>query len=88
MAQSDGGAFYHLLGHTDMISIVGRLQLRHGNADGRLQELIIKTHRPASFDYTVSLLQKADSSLTPVAAAMVAVVKAEARKIAFAKPVK
>ncbi len=55
---------------------------------GVVQPFNVKARLPASFTLTISLLSMADSPLTPVAAALVAAIKVEARKLAFAKNAK
>ncbi len=69
-----------LLIQTNMLGITQRSNL-YGNL---IQPLQIKARMPASFSFTTHLLLRTDSPLTPAATAMVAAVKAEARKLAFA----
>ena len=83
IVQCDGAAFYSLLASTDMIGVT-----THGNflqTSGVVQPFKVKANLPTSFTLTISLLTMADSPLTPAAAAMVAAIKAEASKLAFAK---
>ncbi len=69
---------------TDMISV----QTRHSPLfyAGRdlIEQFKVKMRIPASFTYTAHLFVRADSPLTPAAAAMVAAIKAEVRELAFA----
>lgn len=86
IVRCDGHVFTSLLLTTDMIglqppySILFRL--------GAIEAFKANAHRPASSMYTECLILRADTPLTPAAAAMVTAIKAEARTLAFAKAAK
>lgn len=80
----DTGAYLTLLAETDMISTLDGLRLKQRPWQDALEPFDIK-FRPPDSSRTVCVYFRADSPLTPAAAAMVAAVKTEARRLAFAK---
>lgn len=76
-------ALLALLAGTDIIGAlsVRALQSRYGR--GVIEPFTIKERLPT---FTLNLFLRADSPLTPPAAAMMAAVKAAARQLAFSKP--
>lgn len=78
----DSGAYLTLLAETDMITTMPALRLRQRPWCDVLEAFDIRL-RPGGSGQNVRIVFRADSPLTPAAAAMLAAVKAEARKLAF-----
>jgi LysR family transcriptional regulator of abg operon len=81
-----GIGYQYLQERTDLISTTTRWMLRRGIGHDRIEPFQAKYRAPASFaSWPTHLIVRADSQLTPAAAAMVAAIKAEARKRAFSE---
>ncbi len=84
----DGIQFLTILMGSDVISTQTRHNILFNLGHDLLEIFQLKMRIPASFTITSSLLVRAGSTLKPAAAAMVAAIKAEARKLAFSSSAK
>ena len=78
----DSALHLAILAQSDLLSTMDLPQLNSATVRNHLRPINLGAIKPP-FSGTVYLYQRADSPLTPLAAAMVAAIKAEARKLAF-----
>jgi len=83
IVRCEGHVFTRLLLTTDMIGVQPPYSILFQL--GAIEAFKVNSCRPASSMYTEYLVQRADTPLTPAAAAMLRAIKVQARALAFAK---